>query len=156
MTASEEALGIAVGHQQLLSASWLLRLAQESGYDLPQISLSVQPFIIGRPDGFHIDVTMTDDAPWIAATASSLGEHTRIDELVKQSGDRTAEGDFGGLVWYSTTLVGQQSLTLDARFMTRLQEILGSQVRIEGWRRLGSHVLLNFREELRSSHPAGA
>ena len=47
--------------RQSLSASWLLRLVREAGYEVPQTSLSTAPFIIGRPDGFHITVTPQDN-----------------------------------------------------------------------------------------------
>jgi hypothetical protein len=35
----------------------VLCLVREAGFDVQQISLSTAPFIIGRPDGFHITVT---------------------------------------------------------------------------------------------------
>lgn len=140
---------IELEHRQLLSASWLLRLARDSGYHLPQTGTSGATHIFSRPDGgFRIDVTLTDRPPWITATASDSAEQTRINELVRQSGHRVAAGDFGGFVWYSTTLEGQSTPPIDARFMARMLEALGSQTRIQGWRRLGWHVVLNFREEL--------
>ena len=49
--------------RQALSASWLLRLAREAGYDVPQTGLSMTPFIIGRPDDFNITVTPQDSFP---------------------------------------------------------------------------------------------
>ncbi|MFD4183992.1 hypothetical protein, partial [Rhodococcus sp. NPDC058514] len=148
MTDSQDAFPIGLEHRQLLSVSWLLRLARDSGYELPQVGSSGATLILGRPDGFHIDVTPTDNTPWISATASDSGEQTQIDHLVRQSGARVAADDFGGLVWYSTTLEGRPTPPLDAHFMSRILEALGSQTRIDGWRRLGWHVLLNFREEL--------
>lgn len=148
MTSSHDALPIDMEHRQLLSASWLLRLARDSGYDLPQTGTSGVKLIFGRPDAFHIDVSPIDKAPWITATASDWTEQTKIDGLVRQSGARIAAGEFGGFVWYSATLEGQLTPPMDAYFMARMMEALGNQTRIEGWRRLGWHVLLNFREEL--------
>jgi hypothetical protein len=131
----------------MLSASWLLRLVREADYDVPQSSLSVAPFIIGRPDDFHIDVMPADTDPWITAVASDPAHQERIDELVRRSGDMVAAGDFGGHVWYTATLAGKP-WGIDAVFITRMQEVLTNQTRILGWRRLGWNVLLNFREEL--------
>jgi hypothetical protein len=36
-----------IDQRQSLSASWLLRLVREAGYDVPQTSLSMMPFVIG-------------------------------------------------------------------------------------------------------------
>lgn len=140
-------IGSPLRNNQLLSASWLLRLVREAGYEVPQISFSVAPFIIGRHDEFHIDVIPTDTAPWITAVSSDPAHQQQIDELVRRSGDLVAAGEFGGHVWYSATLVGEK-WGIDALFMTRIQEMLTNHKRILGWRRLGWNVLLNFRKDL--------
>lgn len=139
-------IGSPLRNNQLLSASWLLRLVQEAGYDVPQITLSVEPFTIGRHDQFHIDVMAADTVPWITAVSSDPAHQPQIDELVRRSGELVAAGDLGGHVWYSTGLIGEDWI-IDALFMSRIQEMLTNHVRITGWRRLGWHVLLEFREE---------
>jgi len=139
--------------RQSLSASWLLRLVREAGYDVPQTSLSVAPFIIGRPDGFNITVTPQDNAPWITAVSSDQGRQDEIDELVRRSGELCRGAlmpgaEFGGHVWYTSKLVGEAPNLADPMFFSRVQEMLSAQVRIiDEWRRLGSDVLLNFRED---------
>jgi hypothetical protein len=95
--------------RQTLSASWLLRLVREAGFDIPQTSLSTAPFIIGRAADFHIAVTPQDSSPWIRAVSSDESRQEEIDELVQRSGE-LASGrlesveDFGGHVWYTCTL----------------------------------------------------
>jgi len=139
--------------RQALSASWLLRLAREAGYDVPQTGLSMTPFIIGRPDEFNITVTPRDSFPWITAVSSDQSRHEEIDELVQRSAElasdaTTSKNDFGGLVWYTGTLVGEQLNLADAMFQSRMQEQLYTPARILGWVRLGWGVLLNFREDV--------
>ncbi|MGO9729921.1 hypothetical protein [Mycobacterium sp.] len=140
--------------RQSLSASWLLRLVREAGYDVPQTSLSTAPFIIGRPDGFHITVTPQNNSPWITAVSSDQGRQDEIDELVRRGGELTSgalasEADFGGHVWYTCTLGGEQPNLADPMFFSRMQEMLSTQIRIVNeWRRLGTDVLLNFREDV--------
>jgi hypothetical protein len=116
-------------------------------------SLSVEPFIIGRQDDYHIEVTATDTVPWITAVSSDPARQNQVDELVRRSGDLVAAGDIGGHVWYTATLVSEP-FTLDAFFMSRLQEVLTSRTRILEWRRLGWNILLNFREEVPQGHTA--
>jgi hypothetical protein len=142
-----------LGQRQSLSASWLVRLVREAGYDVPQTRLSVAPFIIGRPDGFNITVTPQDTAPWIAAVSSDQSRQDEIDEVVRRSGELCCGAlmpgaEFGGHVWYTSTLIGEAPNLADPMFFSRVQEMLGAQVRIvDEWRRLGPHVLLNFRED---------
>jgi hypothetical protein len=101
--------------RQTLSASWLLRLVREAGFDIPQTSLSTAPFIIGRAADFHIAVTPQDSSPWIRAVSSDESRQEEIGELVQRSGE-LASGrlesveDFGGHVWYTCTLAGEQRI----------------------------------------------
>jgi hypothetical protein len=134
--------------RQALSASWLLRFGGEAGYDVSQTSLSFAPFIIGpQDDRFHIEVIPAAEHPWITAVASDPAQQDRVDELARRSGDMAAVGDLGGHVWYSAT-IASEPFGIDATFMDRLQEILTNQSRFVGWARLGSWILLEFREEL--------
>jgi hypothetical protein len=139
--------------RQSLSASWLLRLVRDAGYEVPQTSLSMTPFIIGRPDDFHIAVTPQDSAPWISAVSSDQSRQNDIDELVKRSGkaasgDLKSDDDFGGLVWYQCRLVGEQLNFAEPMFQSRWQERMHLATRILDWRRLGWSVLLNFSEDV--------
>lgn len=133
--------------RQSLSASWLRRLAGEAGYDVSQSSLSFAPFIIGPQDGFHIYVTPSAEHPWVNAVASDPAQQEEIDALAQKSGDLAAASDLGGHLWYTITLASEP-FGIDATFMDRLQEILTNQSRFVGWARLGSSILLEFREEL--------
>lgn len=145
---------LGIDQRQALSASWLRRLAGEAGYDVSQISLSMNPLIIGPQDGvnFNITVTPLESAPWITAVASDPSQQGQIDELVQRSGELASgilarEEDFGGLVWYMCPLVGEQLNLADPMFQSRMQERFHTARRILGWRRLAGDVLLNFRED---------
>jgi hypothetical protein len=57
--------------RQELSATWLLRFVRDAGYPINQTGIHlIGTYMIGSPTGFHIDVTPTDEHPWITATAS--------------------------------------------------------------------------------------
>ncbi len=147
------ALELRLDQRQSLSASWLLRLVREAGYDVPQISLSMTPFIIGRPDDFHITVTPQGSSPWITAVSSDQSRQDEIDELVQRSGelasgDLESDDEFGGHVWYGCRLVGEQFTLADPMFQSRMQERMHLATRISDWRHLGPGVLLNFSEDV--------
>ncbi|CAM3139547.1 hypothetical protein MYSI104531_20185 [Mycobacterium simiae] len=142
-----------LSQRQSLTASWLLRLVREAGYAVPQTSLSTAPFIIGPPDDFNITVAPQDSTPWITAVASDQTRQEEIDKLVERSGelasgDLISNDDFGGVVWYTCTLAGEQPNPADPMFFSRMQEMLNTQVRIMQWLRLGEYILLHFREEI--------
>lgn len=73
--------------RQSLSASWLLRLLGEAGYEFSQTSLSMDPFLIGPPDALHITVTGKDSSPWITAVSSDPSLQEVVDRLVQASGN---------------------------------------------------------------------
>lgn len=148
MTTPETGMPVSIEHRQQLAASWLIRLGREAGYDFDSTSLSFAPFIIGRQDGFHVQVMPGDADPWITAVASDPAEQERIDGLVRLCGEKVAVGDLGGHVWYATGLTAQPWDIGGLFFGDRLQEVLTIQDRFVGPARLGAHVLLNFREEL--------
>ena len=137
------------------------RYLGEAGYDVSQTSLSPEhPFIIGPQDGLHITVTPLDSPPWIAAKSSDQKCQGQVDELVQRSGEASSrvlvsEDDFGGVVWYSCTLNDEQPNLADPMFFSRVQQLLHTPARIEGWHRLGDGVLLNFHED-GSNLPDGA
>jgi hypothetical protein len=147
--------------RQALSASWLRRYLGEAGYDVSQTSLSPEhPFIIGPQDGLHVTVTPLDSPPRIAAESSDQERQGEVDRLVQRSGEASSrvlasEDDFGGVVWYTCTLSDEQPNLADPMFFSRVQQLLYTPARIEGWHRLGDGVLLNFRED-GSNLPDGA
>ena len=147
--------------RQASSASWLRRYLGEAGYDVSQTSSSPEhPFIIGPQDGLHITVTPLDSPPWIAAESSDQKCQEEVDELVQRSGEASSrvmvcEDDFGGVVWYACTLSDEQPNLADPMFFSRVQQLLHTPARLEGWHRLGNGVLLNFRED-GSNLPDGA
>jgi hypothetical protein len=151
--------------RQELSATWLLRFARDARYPINQTGIHlVGTFMIGSPTGFHIDVTPIDEHPWITATASDPAEQARVDEMVQQSGERVAhllerwhageatDEDYGGQVWYTTTLTSAPLNAELAGVMVydRMIELF-NRPRILGWRKFGP-VLVNFRED--ESEPA--
>jgi hypothetical protein len=146
----QPALELRLDQRQPLSASWLLRLVRGAGYDVPQTSLSMTPFIIGQQNGFHIKVMSQDSTPWITAESSDPSCQQEIDQLVRCSGELASvvlrfDDDFGGYVWYQCTLAGEKLSLASPMFQSRLQERLHTTTPILGWRRLGRGVLLNFR-----------
>jgi hypothetical protein len=62
----------------------------------------------------------------------------------QEASRRVDAGDLGGDVWYSWSAVEPARNLFNVGELVRL---LGSQARIEGWRRLGTRVLLNFTEQ---------
>lgn len=154
-------LQLGLEQRQALSASWLRRYLGEAGYDVSQTSLSPEhPFIIGPQDGQHITVTPMNSPPWIAGESSDQECQQEVDELVQRSGEASSrvlvsEDDFGGVVWYTCTLSDEQPNLADPMFFSRVQQLLSTPARIEGWLRLGDGVLLNFRED-GSNLPDGA
>jgi hypothetical protein len=139
---------LGVDLRQSLAASWLHRLVGEVGIDVSQISLSKNPFIIGRADGFNITVTPQDSTPWIKAVSSDQSRQDEIDRLVKRSGDLASvdlrsEEDFGGVVWYRCQLIGEQLNLAEPMSQSRWRETMHLATRVLDWRRLGPGVLLN-------------
>ena len=92
--------------------------------------------------------TPQDSSPWISAASSDQGRQDEIDERVRCSGERASgtvvsEEDFGGVVWYTGTLVGERLNLAEAMFQSRMQEQLYTPARISGWLRLGPGVAAN-------------
>lgn len=158
---ADPVVNLRLDQRQALSASWLRRYLGAAAFDVSSTSLSPDhPFILGPQDGLHVTVTLTDSPPWIAAECSDQQRQGEVDELVKRSGDSASvalrtEEDFGGVVWYACALTDEPPNLADGMFFSRMQQLLYTPARIVAWVRLGSDVLLHFRED-GSNLPKGA
>ena len=130
-----------------LVADWFVRLGEEASFDFDQRSTSSQSFTFGSQSDFHVTADFSAEAPYLRFTASDEAKQTLVDKLVQLAIARVNKGETGGVVWYTATL-GEASLTLPSHsIMSDLLLRWGNQVRIQGWRRLGTRVLLEFGED---------
>lgn len=130
-----------------LVADWFVRLGSEAGLDFNDRSASSQSFTFGNPKTFHVTASFAGEAPYLQFAASDEARQTLVDELVQRAIDHVDKGELGGIVWYTATL-SEAAVSFSSRsMMSDLMLRLGNQVRINGWRRLGSNILLEFQEE---------
>lgn len=132
-----------------LVADWFARLGEEAGLHFDQRGGSSQSFTIGNPNAFHVTADFTDEVPYLRFIASDEAKQTLVDKLVQRAIAHVGKGETGGIVWYTTTLCEAPLEFPSHSMMSDLLLRLGNQVRITGWRRLGSRVLLEFQEEKR-------
>lgn len=133
--------------RRMLLADWFMFLARERGLDVAQQGSGGERFTIGDPSSFHVVAHFKEEAPFLEFVASDPGRQKLIDDTAAKAADYAKRGDLGGVAWYSTELheVGFEFSALS--LMGGLLQRLGSQTRIQGWRRLGNHVLLEFVED---------
>ena len=132
--------------RQLL-ADWFVRLAGEAGFHFDQRGASSRSFTFGNPKSFHVTADFTDEVPYLKFIASDAAKQKLIDKLVQRAISHVAKGDTGRIVWFSATLSEVPPAFPSHSMISDLLLRLGNQVRIEGWRRLGSQALLEFQEE---------
>lgn len=140
---------------QYLVIDWIDRLANESGISLGQHSQSGTDVLLGDPTGEHIRAELVDGVDLVTIEASDPDKQTLFNSILEKARQNVRQGHFGGVAWsnasYSTH--GSIILPFDGRFL----HTLGNQVRIEGWRRLGTQILLRFEEQKsttdKGSHP---
>lgn len=130
-----------------LTADWFGRLADEAGLGLKQQGTSGASFTFGTPDTLQVTAAPIDEEPFLAFTSSDPNLAEQIEELAEQAAAEAASPNFGGEVWYSTSMVEAPWSMAAPQFMGSLILRLGTQTRITGWRRLGRSILLEFTEE---------
>ncbi|MCH7777655.1 MAG: hypothetical protein IH878_14125 [Gemmatimonadetes bacterium] len=140
-------LSLNANQSRQLLADWFVRLARDADLKFDQRSASSQSLTIGNPKAPHVVAKFTDQAPYLQFVASDEAKQTLVDELANQAVKHVENGELGGVVWYSTEL-HEVALTFGSHStMSPLLLRLANQVRIQGWRRLGTNVLLEFEEE---------
>ncbi len=131
---------------RMLLADWFAHLARESDLDLTQWGTGAQAFTLGLPNGFQVTAHFVEASPFLNFIASDPSRQNLVDAIVPKAVAHVERGDFGGVVWYSTTLPEVEWKLSSPSFMGPLLQRLGSQTRIAGWRRLGANILLEFKE----------
>lgn len=133
--------------RQLL-ADWFVRLGRDAGLSFDQRGSSSESFRIGNPKNFHVIAHFTNDVPYLRFVASDESKQALVDKLAQQANTHVEKGEMGGVVWYSTEF-HEVALTVSSHSpLSPILLRLGNQVRIQGWRRLGTGVLLEFQEEI--------
>lgn len=141
--------------RRMLLADWFRRIAQDAGLVFTQRGPGREEFSFGPPNGFNVKARYIDAPPFLAFVASDPEKQTVVDDVATRAAERTERGDFGGVVWYSTTLPAPAFQFNWSSLMGALLQRLGSQTRIVGWRRLGgSAVLLEFTEAVSEDGPS--
>jgi hypothetical protein len=131
---------------RMLLADWFRRLARDAGWDLGQYGRSGHSYTFGRPAEGGVTASFTDFHPFLTFETTDEEKHDLLKELVGSAVRRADAVNFGGIVWYSTTLEEIPFTLSPSSFMGTFLERLGGQVRVHGWRRLGRDVLVKFTE----------
>ncbi len=115
--------------------------------ELSQYGSGGERFTLGSGADFHVIAHFVEQAPFLKFEASDPTRQEAVDRVAEAALARIEAGDVGGVVWYSST-VAEVGLRIGPMAgLSSLLDRLGRQVRIEGWRRLGTLVLLEFSEE---------
>lgn len=130
-----------------LFQAWVIRLAQEQ-FGALQWGGPAHLFTIGAPGGPRFGVAVTTDSVAIGEV-SELDEHA-VAAVVAEAESRTNRGELGGVVIYSATF--RTSGLTSAEDIFDLLKTIGTQVHIDGPRRLSNVVVLDFRPEI-PEHP---
>jgi hypothetical protein len=134
--------------RRMLLADWFAALAIEAGIDLGQHGRSGDAFTLGSPNDFHVRAEFIDSEPFLRFVPSDSTHDALVHQVVTEAVARVQRFELGGNVWYSTELHEESFSIASPAFMGRFMQRLGNQIRIAGWRRLGSVVLLEFTEEV--------
>lgn len=134
--------------ERMLAADWFRRLAGEAGLPLNQYGTRGEAFTLGTPNEFNVAARFRDQRPYLKFVASDASQQELVDALAQQAFARVACGDFGDIVWHTTSMAASGFQLASPFSMGPFLEQLGSQTRIVGWRRLGRDVLIEFTEDL--------
>jgi len=133
---------------RMLLADWFARLAGEAGLQLDQYGSSGEVFTLGAPTGLNVTARFIEANPYLQFVSSDPARQALIDDLASKAVEHANAGDLGAINWYSGSL-SAEGFQLAAPFsMGSFIQQLGNQTRIQGWRRLGSNILIEFAEEL--------
>jgi hypothetical protein len=131
----------------MLVADWFRRLAEEAGLPLSQYGIRGEAFTFGAPNEFNVTATLSDQAPYPTFIASDPSRQELVVALAREAIARVERGNFGDVVWHSTSMVASGFEFTSPSYMGQFVQQLGAQTRILGWRRLGRDVLIEFAEE---------
>jgi hypothetical protein len=134
----------------MLCADWFMQLGNELGFPFSQYGASDYSYTVGSPNDFHVIAHFTETEPYLRFVSSDTSRQQEIDSLANQAESRIKQGNFGATVWYSATCSAPDYQISAPYTMGSMLERLSNQIRIVGWRRLGSSVLIAFEEELSS------
>lgn len=122
----------------------MLRYATEAGLT-GQYGSGGSNATVGDPQGRNLTLEWLSSQPWVAVTASDPSDQEAAAKWHGAAAAAVDGSDFGGYVWYSTTVSTQEPDM--PMLLGQLMRLLGDQTRIVGWRRLGGNVLLEFDEQ---------
>lgn len=134
--------------QRMLCADWLMQLGREVGLPFTQYGSTGNSLMIGSPNNLHVTAHFSDDEPYLRFVSSDILTQPQIDSLAKEAASRVKKGDFGSTVWHSTACEAPDYQFVSPLSMGSFLELLSNQTRIDGWRRLGPNVLIEFVEDL--------
>lgn len=130
----------------MLLADWFRRLARDASWDLGQYGSGGRFYTFGRLAEGGVKASFTDSHPFLTFDTTDEQKHDLLRELVGRAVRRADEVNVGGIVWYSTTLEEIPFPLSSSSFLGTFLERLGGQVRVDGWRRLGMDVVMEFTE----------
>lgn len=139
-------LNLDLRSRRMLLADWFGRLALDSGLDLNQHGTSADAFTLGSPKSFNVRAEFIEEEPYLRFVPSDSTHDELIAEATAGAVKRVAAMNLGGENWYSTELHELPWNMSSPNLMGELLQRLGNQTRIDGWRRLGGGVLLEFTE----------
>ena len=134
----------------MLLAQWVMYFAADRlGIDQSGVGGGAgasQTYTFGDPTANHFKLALDlTRRAWTLAEVVGISE-SRIEAVVKDALARTAQGDTGPALVYEAQMQ-TQSIEIGAGLSLHFMRLLGDQVRIQGRRRLGDRVLLEFCEE---------
>jgi len=131
---------------ELLFAAWVQFYAAKrfelSQYGAGNPADSRTTYSYGRPTEKNFIFERSENQEWSLLSSKGIAEKD-IEEIVNDAMGRFSAGDFGGDVVYQTELE-VKGFTIDSVSNINFMRLLGDQVHIDGSRRLGSRVLLDF------------
>ena len=133
--------------------AWVVRLASEQFGFAQYGSGAVDGGLrgsYGDPAGAHFNVLVKDGVA-VLETAEGISVDA-VEGVLVEAASRVAAGDLGSTVVYTTELTVK---TFDIMDAAQFMRMLGDQVHIEGARRLGGAVILDFPEGLLENAPLG-
>jgi hypothetical protein len=124
-----------------------VRFAAEEDIVLSSRGQSGDSLTLGEGKGTDVIARFSDSPPFLIFSSQASLNTAAIARAARRAEERVPANDFGGEAWFSFEL-HEQELNLFAPHsgITALVLRLGTQVRITGWRRIGSSVLLEFGE----------
>jgi hypothetical protein len=134
--------------QRRLYADWFSFYAQ--GDDLTDAAQGTgeDHFVLGDAAGFHVVARFEPSPPYLSFHPNEESQRARVEDTAARAYAHVIARETGGPAWHSVTLNQEPFRFESPSDMSLLMLQMGNQVRIQGWRRLGGHVLLEFEEKI--------